>query len=194
MSEIDREYFESQLKARRISMRSLATQLGIAHSQLSLTFSGKRRMQLDEAVRIAEIIGVPLHLVAERAGCGESRRGIDIIGFLGGNGEIEPFSPTAKQIQVKSSDELPADVIAFQARTAGTPLAWLDGTNFFAMWADQVEPEARGRLCFAKIHQGPMVMAQLSRGYEEDTYNLTGPYEAESVKLEYAAPILLSRH
>lgn len=49
MSSVNRRYFESLMADRRMSLRALAQKMVMGHSQLSLTFSGTRRPQLDEA-------------------------------------------------------------------------------------------------------------------------------------------------
>lgn len=49
MSGINRRFFDSLLADKKLSMRALAAQMGMNHSQLSLTFSGARKLQLEEA-------------------------------------------------------------------------------------------------------------------------------------------------
>ena len=44
---VDRRFFENLLADRNMSLRQLATKMDMSHSQLSLTFSGARRMQLE---------------------------------------------------------------------------------------------------------------------------------------------------
>ncbi len=64
---MDKRYFDDLMRDRGISLRELSRRLDILPSQMSLTFSGKRRMQLSEAVRIAQILNVQLNDVAKAA-------------------------------------------------------------------------------------------------------------------------------
>lgn len=193
---VDRRFFETIMADKKLSMRALAARMGMTHSQLSLTFSGQRRMQLDEANQLAEILGVPLHRVATAAGVARAKangRRCDVIGRMTALGVVELHEPgVIERAQVPDAG-LPADTIAVQARTADTPASWMDGWVFFCARTDQVEPDALGRFCLAKIADGDVVLASLRRGYREGTFNLLGTYQAESVHLEWASPIILTR-
>lgn len=69
---VDRKFFDELLASRNLSLRTLGPKMGRTHSQLSLILSGQRRMQLEEAVRLAEIFNVPLARIAEAAGYGRA--------------------------------------------------------------------------------------------------------------------------
>jgi len=193
---VDRRFFETLMASKKMSMRALAARMGMTHSQLSLTFSGQRRMQLDEASMLAEILGAPLHRVAEAAGVARAKangRRCDVVGCVTARGTVELYGPgIIERTQVPDAG-LPDDVIAVQARTADTPASWMDGWVFFCSRTGEVEPDALGRFCLAKIAGGDVVLASLRRGYREGTFNLLGPYSADSVRLEWAAPIILTR-
>lgn len=193
---VDRRFFETLMAAKKLSMRSLAAKMGRTHSQLSLMFSGQRRLQLDEAAQLAEILGVPLHRVAEAAGVGKTRangRRVDVIGAMNGRGVVETYPAGVIERATTPDAELPAGTVAIQARTAETPAAWMDGWVAFCVKSDEIEPDAIGRFCLAKIEGGDTVLATVRRGYRDGTYNLSGPYSAESVRLEWATPILITR-
>jgi hypothetical protein len=193
---VDRRFFETLMASKKMSMRALAARMGMTHSQLSLTFSGQRRMQLDEASMLAEILGAPLHRIAEAAGVARAKangRRCDVVGCVTARGTVELYGPgIIERTQVPDAG-LPDDVIAVQARTADTPASWMDGWVFFCSRTGEVEPDALGRFCLAKIAGGDVVLASLRRGYREGTFNLLGPYSADSVRLEWAAPIILTR-
>lgn len=196
MSQVDRRFFESIMSAKKLSMRALAARMDKTHSQLSLVFSGQRRMQLDEAAQLAEILGVPLQRIAEAAGVGRARLGgkrIEVIGAMVAGGVVELYPPGVIERTVAPDSGLPDNTVAVQARTADTPLSWMDGWVAFCQRTDQVEPDAIGRFCLAKIEGGPAVLATVRRGYRENSYNLTGPYTKDSERLEWAAPILITR-
>ncbi len=70
MNQIDRElWFAKQLKRNRITQRDLARKINLDPSAISLIVSGKRALKADEALDMAQAIGVQtdeliLHLAA----------------------------------------------------------------------------------------------------------------------------------
>lgn len=189
---VNKPYFMDLIRHRQMSLRQLAKKIDILPSQLSLTLSSKRRMQLDEAVQIAEHLGVPLEQVVTNAGIEASLpqgKRCSVVGVLGGDGTVE----TARIAdRITMPDALPKGTVAVQARTADSSLGWMDGWLFFAH--DKQSPdELIGRFCWVKIEDGPQVLASIGRGYEVGTYNLSGPVTMVSQRLEWAMPILLTR-
>lgn len=192
--EVDRRYFEGLMAGKRFSLRGLAARMGMQHSQLRLTLSGQRRLQLDEAARLSEIFGVPLHRIAAAAGAVAPRppgRRVPLIGAMGGNGLVIETEPGAIE-RAMAPEGLPDDVVAVQARAADTALAWMDGWVCFMERTDGVLPESVGRFCLVRADEG-LAMATVRRGYREGTYNLSGPVVRESVRLLMASPVLLTR-
>lgn len=188
---VDKRFFKALMAQQKLSLRALATKMDMGHSQLSLTFSGKRRMQLDEANHLAKIFGVPLARVAEAAGIAEVRdRRVPMLGFIRGDGTIDVLD---KPERISAPEGLPEGVIVLQAHTADSPNAWLDGWSFFCVRPSEIAGDAVGRFCYVKIEGGAQVLATVRRGYQVGTFNLSGPHTAESVVLEWASPVLLSR-
>lgn len=68
MRTFDKRYFRLLMADKEITLRGLAARMGMGHSQLSLTMSGTRRLQLTEAAQLADLLGVTLQDVAEHAG------------------------------------------------------------------------------------------------------------------------------
>ena len=94
MSEVNRRYFDALLAEKKLSLRALAGRMGMNHSQLSLTFSGGRRMTLDEAAQLSNIFGVPLHKIVENAGVTvkpTNGRRVPVIGVVRGDGTVELY-------------------------------------------------------------------------------------------------------
>ncbi|WVS23994.1 hypothetical protein QkW1_71 [Ralstonia phage QkW1] len=196
MTEVNRSYFEGLMAQRKISLRQLAEKMGLAHSALSITFSGSRRMQLEEAAQLSNIFGVPIHEIIENAGVTArpvSSSRVNVVGALRGDGHVEKIS--GKHVERTSAPlGSPDGTEAIQCRTADTPLSWLDGAVMFFVPSDRVEAEAVGRLCYLQIHGGELVVATMKRGYRDSTYNLSGPRTAESVKVDWATPIRMTRN
>lgn len=196
VSGINRRYFDGLLADRQLSLRALAARMGMNHSQLSLTFSGTRRAQIDEAVQLADILGAPLLQVIEALGVAlpvAAGRRVAVVGAVAGDGTVAPQGPGVVE-RVSAPGELPPDCVALQYRTAGTTLDWLDGAVAFCRSRNGIEPGALGRLCWAGVKGGPQVVATIRRGYQENTFNLSGPCARESVVLQWASPILVTRN
>lgn len=191
----NKKFFEDLLRDRRMSLRQLSKRLDILPSQISLTFNGKRRMQISEAVRIAQILGAPLNEVMLNAGIEEvrtDRNRVTITGYMNGEYEVIPADPGTVE-RTLLPDGLPADSRAIQCRTAGTPVAFTDGWMLFSNGKQDPE-ELLGTFCVAKIQGGSEVIGTLSKGYELGTYTLHGPVPRTSQRLEWAARILITRH
>ncbi|AOJ09625.1 helix-turn-helix domain-containing protein [Burkholderia mayonis] len=196
MSQVNKAYFENLLASRRMSLRALATRMNMTHSQLSLAFAGKRKLQLDEAAQISQIFGVPFHEVAANAGVDvrpTSGQRVNVVGYVGAGGTLTLNEAASVIERTEAPDDLPDDAVAIQCRTADTPLSWMDGWVMFCTRPDGVQPEAFGRFCATKIKDGPAVVATIKRGYREGTYNLSGPFTRENCELEWAAPLLVAR-
>lgn len=196
MPEINRRYFDTMMQDRKLSLRGLATKMGMSHSQLSLMFSGVRRAQIDEAAQLSQIFGEPIARIIENLGVATrpvSGRRVSVIGAVGGDGVVKMHDSDTVE-RTSAPEELPDDCIAVQFRTAGTALDWLDGIVCFSKQNRGVDPQITGRCCLVKIQNGPVVISAVKRGYRENSYNLSGPYAKESAIIDWATPILMTRH
>lgn len=195
MTDVNRRYFEGLMADRKLSLRGLAKRMGLSHSQLSLAFSGTRRLKLEEASQLASIFSVPLAEVVKAAGVDLLPSGdlhVPVIGSMRSDGTVES-TPDGAAERATTPCPMPEDTVAVQVRSAGGPLGWCDGWLLFARRADTVELSGLGRACLAKLQGGHMVVATLARGYRDGTWNLSGFYCAESSRLEWASPVLLIR-
>jgi transcriptional regulator with XRE-family HTH domain len=196
MGEVNRRYFQGLLDSKRMSLRDLAKLMQMNHSQLSLTFSGTRKLQLEEAAQLSNIFGEPIQTVIQNAGVqvqAPTGRRASVIGAVGGDGSVAMFGADVIE-RTSTIDTLPADCCAVQYRTAGTPLDYMDAWVSFFRRPDQVASEAIGRWSICKIRNGPVVVGTLRRGYREGSWNVGGPVQHEDVTLEWAEPILATRH
>jgi transcriptional regulator with XRE-family HTH domain len=196
MTEVNRRFFESLMADKRMSLRSLAQKMGMGHSQLSLTFSGARRAQLDEAAQLSQLFGVPLHDVVEALGVAVrpvTGLRVSVIGVVNGDGTVSMHASGVVE-RTTAPEGLPEGIVAVQVRAPGTALDWADGWVFFMREPQGVDPGSLGRFCLVKIKEGPAAMAAVRRGYNEGTHTLRGPYSADSVRLEWAVPVLMTRN
>lgn len=196
MSGVNRRFFDSMMVEKKLSLRGLAAKMGMNHSQLSLTFSGGRRMTLDEASQLSNIFGVPLHVVVEAAGVSvrhHNVKRVKVIGAVNGDGTVTLHSSGTMERTTAPAD-LPDDTSAVQFRTAGTDLGWMDGAVSFFRKPEGTERGSMGRLCLCQIKGGPSVLAMVNRGYKDNTVNLSGPYRKDSVSLEWCTPVEFTRN
>jgi hypothetical protein len=195
MSSVNRRYFESLMADRRMSLRALAQKMDMGHSQLSLTFSGARRPQLDEAAQLSQIFGEPLHRVVEALGvtiAPASGSRVSVVGVVGGDGTVTMHQKGTVE-RTMAPEGLSPDIVAVQVRAPGSPLDWIDGAVFFCRPPDGVDAASLGRFCLVKVKDGPAAVAGVRRGYLDGSHNLVGPYAVQNVALEWASPILLTR-
>lgn len=192
---MNKTYFLDLMAARRLSMRGLAQRMGMKHSQLSLTFSGDRKMQLEEAAQLSQMLGVPLHQVVTNAGVAVRPavgRRVPVIGFIGQDGTATMHGPEVFE-RTEAPEDMPDDTAAVQCRTTGTPLDFCDGWVAFFRKSEGFDPEAIGRLSFVRIKDGPQGLGTIRRGYQPGTYNLTGIMSRQNVTLEQASPVIILR-
>jgi len=195
MSNVNKQYFLDLMTARKLSMRGLAKKLGMQHSQLSLTLSGQRRMQLDEAAALSQTFGVPLHDIVVAAGI-ESKpstgKRIGVAGYLTRDGTVV-MHPKETIERTEAPCALPESAVAIQFRTSESPLSWMDAWVAFYVPRDTIAPECIGRFSVCQIKGGPVVVATPKRGYHEGSFNLSGPVTRENVELVWASPLLVCR-
>ncbi|AAQ54947.1 cI-like putative transcriptional regulator [Burkholderia phage Bcep22] len=195
MAKVKKQYFLNLMESRKLSMRGLAQKMDMQHSQLSLTLSGQRKMQLEEAAQLSQIFGVPLAEIAVAAGVDirpTSGKRVNVIGFVGKDGSVTLHGKDVVE-RADAPPNLPDGCVAIQFRTADSPLAWQDGWVAFLHPNGDVTPESFGRFSLCKIKDGPTVVATPKRGYRDGTFNLSGPYSRENVPLESATPLLVCR-
>lgn len=194
--EVDRRFFDGLMQDKGLSLRGLAKRMQLGHSQLSLTFSGDRKMQLSEAVQLSGIFGVPLAQIIRAMGVdaaqvGETR--VSVIGSVSGDGTVTVHDHDTVE-RTTAPTGVPDDGLAVQFKTAGTPLDFLDAAVMFSAKPDGVALSVLGRLCLVQVTGGPMAVAAVRRGYQEASFNLFGLHRRENIRLDWASPILFTRH
>lgn len=196
MSEVNRRYFESLMEAHDLSLRALAKRMGMSHSQLSLAFSGDRKLQLQEAAQLSSIFGEPLHRIVEAAGVAVrpfNAARVSVIGSMQGDGTVS-LHPEGTIERTTAPPGLSEEAMAIQCRTAGSPLDWMDGWILFCGRTSGIDSAVLGRFAFCRIADGPACMASVRRGYRENSFNLRGPYNADSVKLDAASVVAWTKN
>jgi transcriptional regulator with XRE-family HTH domain len=195
MATVKKQYFLDLMTSRKFSMRGLAKKLGMGHSQLSLMLSGDRKMQLEEAAKLSQIFGVPLHEIALAAGVNTrpvSGKRVHVIGFAGADGNVT-LNPKDVVERTDAPPNMPDTCVAVQIRATEGQNAWANGWLAFLIPNDEVDLNSIERLSFCKIKDGPIVVATVRRGYHPSTFNLSGFVSRTNVVLDSATPVLLIR-
>lgn len=171
---IDVKWFRSQLAERGLSQRELARKLGLDQSAISLTFSGKRRMQFTEAASIARLFSLPVSDVLRHAGMpvDDPAQTVPLCSFYDGHGESTCIEFKDAE-RVKPPVPMPQGSTAMQCRTAGSPLEYMDGWIVFC--GPPTETIQLDQFCRIKLRNGLRVMGTVRRGYKKGRYNISSP-------------------
>lgn len=193
---VDKRFFTDLMSDKRISLRSLARQMEMLPSQLSLTLSGKRQLKITEAVKLSQMLGAPLAEVMVRAGIQEAktqRRRCRVIGHLNGNCEVIPLEEDIAE-RVVMPDGLPDDAVAIQARTQDTPISWIDGWVFFVAAEQQDANELIGHFCRVTMDNGTETIGTVRRGYDSGMFSITCGSNTRNERVKWVSKILITAH
>lgn len=194
---INKRYFQAAMQDRGKIQRELAVEMDLDPSALSLIFSGKRKMQMDEAVSLARLLDLPLKEVFRNAGIEPPRHhAVPLRGWVDAHAEIHFFAERAGGV-VDCPIDMPDDAMAFQCRTPMSGLEYLDG------WLMFVPPPTTGktdgyadalnRLSVVKLEGGVTMLGYLKRGYTAGRYSIhMGGSSVQDARVEWAVPVKLA--
>lgn len=190
---VKREYFDALLEREGLSLRGLAKRMGMSHSQLSLAFSGNRKLTLEEAARLSFMFGEPLHRVAEHAGVAASPFAAQRVPIIGDMDQAGVVTARSGHERVAAPCDLPATAVGIQCKTQAGTMWWADGAVLFCADPRGVDPGAVGRLSMVKVAGGQTLVTPITRGYRDGTFNLAWTQQ-ENAALEWAVPIIVVRN
>lgn len=186
---IDAKWFRQQLAERGLSQRQLSRKLGLDQSAISLTFSGKRRMQFKEAADIARLFGLPVSEVLNHSGLrlDEGKPTVPLSSVYDGHGESHCIGVEGAE-RVAPPQPMADGSTAVHCRTAGSPLEHMDG------WIIFCDPPTTSiqldQFCRVKIRNGVKVLGVVRRGYKKGRYNISGPAGVlHDADIEWVQPI-----
>ena len=202
MAEIDGDWFHNQLEDRGQSLRSLARHLGKDASAISRTFSGKRRLTMEEAVEIAAFLGVSVTEVMHHAGITRDGEGLGpkilLSAVIDEDGEVRSLAepqPLPQAVLDKAQHAIGASrnrqIIAAQVRASSGALSiWDDAVLLFAP-TDSIEPTAIGALSICGLVGGKQILAKLDRARKTGEARVVSPAgEIGEAVLTTATPVL----
>lgn len=183
---IDTDWFRLRMEIQKISQRKLAKAIGMDPGALSLTLRGMRKMQIDEANRIAQVLLVPTVEVIRAAGIEElsGEKTVPVVGYVDIDQTviIDEQNPVAR---VASPPDLPAGSMAVQFKP-GYPGGFLPDALAFFQKPSGVSHDAIQRFSIVKEKDGSIFCCFLRRGIRAGTY-VCGDRQAD---LDWASPIL----
>lgn len=167
---LNKEWFSSKLKALKISQRTLAKRIDIDPAAMSYTFSGKRRMTMDEARKIAAVLLVPVTEVMRQAGIEvlDDVKKVPIAGYAS-QGSVVTLLPKGTHDMVIAPADVPAGSFAIQMRQVNSPF---DGWIMFVSGTQQEPADTLDKLCIAALKDGRLLKGIVRRGYKQGYFNL----------------------
>lgn len=193
---VQTQWFRDRLAERRMSQRALARAMGLDSAAVSLMLRGRREMKISEAVEIAQLLGRPADEIMEAAGVAVSSQGrkVQVCGYIDGTGEVHAIHGRDLSTVPHPGGDVPPEARAYQCRTTGTGLDYMDGWILFTSAYVQpgVPAEAIGRLSLCQITGGICYLAKPTRGLNRGRWHLNGPAAtAQNAALDWALPAIL---
>lgn len=196
-SKLNAQWFQSELKAKNITQRALAKALGLDPSGVTLIFTHKRRLRLDEAPVVANLLGASLDDVLLNAGIANQgmrlEGSVKVIGAV--NAEFEVLIGKAKGPKsVPYPPQSTKRIEALRVEASDTPY---DGAIIYVATTEMSAREAIGQIGLIKVEgkRNPLIR-QIKRGYQSGKFNLgrlDGQPGEEDVRVLSFKPLLWMR-
>lgn len=170
-------------------------------SALTRLLSGQRRMRLEEARQLADLLGCSLTEVLEHAGI-ESPAGpgaLPLVGSVAGDGAVRATWDRPTTQRIAAPPDAPPDAVALACRTSGGELDHLDGATLVCRRPAPPSADAIGRAVVALLADGSAVYGILRRSTQRGRHSvlvgpgLAGARRLDDVDVEAVAPVLWIR-
>jgi len=186
------KWFRERLETIELSQRGLAKLLKIDAAAVSYMLRGKRKMTLQEAHRISQILGVPASEVMRQAGIkvDDDIKRVPISAICDAAGAITMLAPRTHEKIIAPAD-VPTDAFAVQVRSPGHTK---DGWVFFVSSAQHEPREQIDSMSLVALADGTQMLAYIRKGYRKDTFNLTLSTDSgkllQDQQVSWASPVL----
>jgi len=193
---VNTRWFKDQLEDRQISQRKLAKAIGIDPSAVSLMLRGLREIKVEEAIQLAQILGLPKDDVLANLGVDlsqDDRTGerVAVAGYITEGGRVIE-GPAMGPKTVPMPPDVPPGTVALRDQSGTT---W-DGWVTYYKPVDYVMPEAIGRFSVVEVMgSGEKFVKVLRHGFEPGTYRLIGVNGTASDvgRIRSASPVIWVR-
>jgi len=189
---INKAWFKEQLVRHKVSQRALAKRIGVDPAAISYMLSGTRRMSMDEAKAIADVLLVPVTEVMRQAGIEvlDDVRKVPIAGYIG-QGSVVTLLPKGTHDSAIAPPDVPVGSFALQVRLVQTTF---DGWLYYVSGQQQAPEQVLDRLCIIALDDGRLLQGIVRRGYKRELYNVVlspdGEAVMENMKIAWAACVL----
>lgn len=194
----DIQWLRAQLETHGIKQIDIAARLNLDPSSTWQLLYGVRKIQMEEAVELAQIFSVPLDEFLARVGikppATQGRDTITVRGWVDGNLVVHWETPQGARTAPKPAFTRDlVHVLRFQ--TQGSKMDGMDGAFVYYMpMKGGVDPNSLGRLCIVEPREGNLWrLAVPKRGYTPGSYTLismSGVVLEENVFLKSASPVV----
>jgi transcriptional regulator with XRE-family HTH domain len=187
----DTTWFKNRIKERKLTQKELALFVGMEDSAVYRFLEGARPLRVEEAVKMATILEVPLYDVLERVGASPSLESLSlpIVGSVNGSLDVTPSTGLPP---VRSIPLFERTVVGLICDDNVSPLY---GWVFTYIPVSGLEPSAIGKLSVVKLSSGKMLIRFLKPGINAgkfDLGSLNGPSLA-NFDVFTASPVLFIR-
>lgn len=191
---INTRWFKDRMADRQLTQRKVAKELDLDPAAVSLMLRGQRKIQIEEAPAMAELLGVPLADVLTAAGIDAdagAKGAVAVVGWVDDAGEVHMKRPEGPR-KVAAPLGMPAAAVAVRYQTRGPTDGWMA----FYVPMTEVAADAVGQVCVVKLasKEGGVFIRAVKKGYGKGLYNLVGVQldqgSLDGVQLLWAAPVL----
>lgn len=167
---IDEQWFKDKLQEKQLTIRGIAKLMGVHPSTVSLMLRGLRQIQQDDAVKLSDLLSVPVVEIFRRAGAPikDEQRKIKVLSYCDQEGEHHYIDPDVADSFVAPYDT-PTNAYGLQIRTGRKHDGWM-----LIVAGNKVKPETCvGKFAVYCTENGNIYVGMIRRGYKEGTYNAT---------------------
>lgn len=191
--QVNKRYFQHRLQDVGLSQAELAKLMDLNASDVSRSFSGKRRFTTHETAQLARILRVPLddvlnNLAVELPSHGGTEQ-VSVVGEITTLGEVrfgQPAGPRKVETPLRESAE---GLQALRCSGGGA----LEGAYIYYREAKGLVPDAMGRLCVCFMGDGKLLLGTPRSGSRRDVYtvhSITGEILRADTWLLAASPVV----
>lgn len=189
---VNKRYFQHRLQDVGLTQAELAKLMDLYPSDVSRSFSGKRRFTTHETAQLARILRVPLDDVLTNLAVDTPIGGNDqvsVVGEVTQLGEVrfgQPAGPRKVEAPLRESAE---GLRALRYSGGGA----IEGAHIYYREAKGLTPDAIGRLCVCFMGDGKLLLGTPRAGSKRDAYTLyavNGDVLIEDTWLLAASPVV----
>lgn len=189
---VDKDWFQSKLDERKMSMRALAKLMDVDPSTVSMMIRGLRGLSMENAQKMASVFSCTTNEVYKRAGLPleDETRTIPVAMYVDNGIDLHEISEEARD-HMSAPFDTPSSAYAVQYRTSEAHDGWMvivDGGKY--------PPEkCVGAFCAYCDDKGKVSLGIIRRGYKSDRFNVvhnfvTNANQELDIDVLWASPVI----